>query len=322
MKTINSQLSGLLLIDKSANLTSTAVVRKIKKTLNISRVGHLGTLDPFATGLLPIMIGSATRLSTELMDFDKEYLFTIQLGIETDTLDPTGQIIKRQDAPTLCSEQILDILKNFIGSIQQIPPIYSAIKMNGRPLYEYMRTCGKIPFDIETKARMIHIKSCLLETFDACKNTITIRVSCSKGTYVRSLARDIAYALNTVGMCSDLRRTKIGEWDTSLALNVDDKNNENIFDYLIKNIIPPEQLLSTIPKILLPEKFFRFLNTGNIFQIKQSENLELFDSLKLLLNSQDKFFIGIQDQNEILFLSHCILMNDDTILCKPQKKII
>lgn len=322
---INTNLSGMLFIDKAANLTSTVVVRQIKKNLNLSRIGHLGTLDPFATGLLPIMIGSTTRLATELMNFDKEYLFTIQLGIETDTLDPTGTMIKKSDVPSLSDEQILDVLKKFTGSIAQIPPVYSAIKMKGRPLYEYMRTSGQIPYDIETKTRTVHIYSCTLENYNNLQNTLTIRVSCSKGTYVRSLARDIANALGTVGLCSELRRTKIGHWCVSHALNLAcmgvQQTTETAVD-LVQNIIPPERLLPAIPKVLLPEVFFNKLNTGNVFFIKKIENSEIFTQIKSLLQTSEKFFIGIENNQNILFLANCSEKNEEMILCQPQKKII
>lgn len=324
----NTNLSGILFIDKPPNVTSTVVVRQIKKNLNLSRIGHLGTLDPFATGLLPIMVGSTTRLATELMACDKEYLFTIQLGIETDTLDPTGTVIKNCDVPNLCSEKILDVLKNFTGSITQIPPVYSAIKMKGRPLYEYMRTSGQIPYDIETKIRTVHIHSCALENFDNLKNTLTVRVRCSKGTYVRSLARDIAKVFGTVGMCAELRRTKIGSWCVSNALHLNFESSQNnqtatmVSEDLIKNLVPPDQVLPQIPKILLPESFFTKLNTGNGFIIKQSENEDVFVRIKTFLNLSEKFFIGIENNENILFLAHCSEKTEDTLLCQPQRKII
>lgn len=310
----------MIFVDKTANSTCTAVVRQIKKMLNVERVGHLGTLDPFATGLLPIMVGSTTRLSTELMNLNKEYLFTIQLGIETDTLDPTGAITKTKEVPDLSHEKILHVLKDFTGIIEQIPPVYSAIKMNGRPLYEYMRTTGKIPQDIDTKNRTIHIESCSLENLNFSEKRITIRVLCSKGTYVRSLARDIAYSLNTVGTCSELRRTKIGGWCVQSALSL--SNNMLSVAKLLNDMVSPEKLLPQISKVILPECFFAKLNTGNIVSINQTEHLETFHAISKIIETNENCFIGIQKNDEILFLGSCTKMNDHRIICKPRKKII
>jgi len=315
-------LSGMLLVDKPAGSTSTFIVRKIKNLFRGSRIGHLGTLDPFATGLLPIMVGSTTRLASELMDYDKEYSFTIQLGVETDTLDPTGNIVATKHVSAFSLETISSILQKFTGTIEQIPPVYSAIKMKGRPLYEYMRTSGSIPFDIETKTRIVTIKSCVLEGFDETKQTINLRVLCSKGTYIRSLARDIAHALNTVGICATLRRTKIGSWDVSNAFKIEENQNINHFEQIKNKIIPPEKLLPSISKLLFPEKFLKFLNSGNVFYCNREGNENVFDTLKSTIQTGENFFTGIINHDEILFLSNCSLVSSEQIVCKPKKKII
>ena len=155
--TNKKNLCGLVLIDKAAEINSHKIVSAMRKILNIDKVGHLGTLDPFATGLLPVLIGGATRLSDEIMDGKKQYLFTISLGTETDTLDYSGRVISDAAVPENFNEKIQENLYQFTGNIEQVPPVYSALKMNGRPLYEYMRATGKLPDSIETKKRIVQI---------------------------------------------------------------------------------------------------------------------------------------------------------------------
>jgi tRNA pseudouridine55 synthase len=194
-------------------------VSAIKRSLAVDKVGHLGTLDPFASGLLPVLIGNTARLADEAMDGEKGYLFTIGLGRETDTLDPTGRVVAEAPLPADLSQQLIDkTLQLFTGQIEQVPPVYSALKMNGMPLYEHMRASGKLPVDIESKRRTVTIHS--IKVVDFSSETIALRVVCSKGTYVRSLARDIAKALGTVGTCVQLRREWVEPWHVDTALKV------------------------------------------------------------------------------------------------------
>jgi len=210
---------SLILIDKPAGPTSHAVVSTVKRTLAVDKVGHLGTLDPFASGLLPILVGNTARLADEAMDGQKGYLFTIGLGKETDTLDPTGRVVAEAPLPDkLSAARIDEALESFRGQIEQVPPVYSALKMNGMPLYEHMRATGKLPVDIESKRRTVTIHS--IERVDSSCESIALRVVCSKGTYVRSLARDIAKSLGTVGTCIQLRREWVEPWHVDTALKV------------------------------------------------------------------------------------------------------
>lgn len=320
-------LSGMIFVDKPRNVTSTAVIRKIKKSLHISRVGHLGTLDPFASGLLPVMVGTTTRLADDLMHSDKQYLFTIQFGIETDTLDPMGTTIQTESVPDLSYDHILKTLQLFVGSIQQTPPVYSALKMNGRPLYEYMRATGKLPHDIQTKTRTVHITKCDLVSFQKDVNTMTVRVVCSKGTYVRALARDISYALGTIGMCAELRREKIGEWCVANAIQipVEDKTFcADTADNLVNNLISPKDLLPNTPEFLLPDVFYAKLSTGNVLTLDKINHPVLFDSIAHFIQKSlnQKFFVSIENKMSVLFLAEGVLIETHRILIKPQKKII
>lgn len=206
-------------MDKPEGCTSHDVVRHIRKTLKISRVGHLGTLDPFASGLLPVLVDGATRLSQYLMDGDKEYEFGIAFGSETDTLDPTGRVIRDAALPEGLEARLREALPAFLGSIRQVPPLYSALKMDGLSLYEHMRAKGCLPRDIETKARPVQIYAFDMLGCDG--RRADFRVRCGKGTYVRSLARDLANAVGTVGHCDRLRRTGVGAWRADAAIPLD-----------------------------------------------------------------------------------------------------
>ncbi len=322
-------LSGFILIDKPVGCTSTTIVRKIKKIFNIKRVGHLGTLDPFATGLLPIMIEGSTRLSEDLMDTDKQYLFTIQLGIETDTLDSTGQIINRASVPqNITFDSIREILNDsFLGLIEQTPPVYSAIKMDGRPLYEYMRATGKLPYDIKTKTRNVNINNIELLNFNPDLSTIEIRVSCTKGTYIRSLARDIAQKLGTLGICSTLRRERIGNFLVQNAFKLEDDMNAEttgIKNILLSYLLSPQELLPNLPSLFFTGLCAKRLLTGNVLTINKIENSDEFALLSEYLltpHVDPKIFASVLNQDSPLFIAFIQFLDKDTIKIKPQKKL-
>ncbi len=243
----------------------------MRRALGISKVGHLGTLDPFATGVLPLMVGGMTRLADELHTGDKTYTFSIALGKETDTLDPSGQVVSEAPVPDFTPAQLEQVLREFRGDIRQVPPTYSALKHNGRPLYEYMRTQGHLGFDIESKAR--HVTVYGLETVDHLKerpgtNDISLRVSCSKGTYVRCLARDIARKLGTVGHCSQLERSAVGRWDIGQCLSLstaDLKQPEAWECRLRQQLLSPEEVFSKVAVLQVPEEsdFSKRIDSGN-----------------------------------------------------------
>ena len=199
-------MDGILLVNKEKGWTSNDVVQKIKKIVK-NKVGHTGTLDPLATGVLPLLIGKGTSLSKYLINHDKIYIATIKLGKKTETGDSEGKIIEEKENPTkvLTKEYVENVLSQFVGKQSQIPPMYSAIKVNGKKLYEYARSGKKI----EVKAREIEIYAIDLIEVSNKNNEITFRVHCSKGTYIRSLCEDIAEKLNTVGFMKELTRIKV-----------------------------------------------------------------------------------------------------------------
>lgn len=202
-------MDGIILINKEKNCTSHDVVYKAKKIFG-EKVGHTGTLDPNATGVLPLLVGKGTKLSKYLINHDKIYLVTLKLGEKRDTADSEGNIIKEKKVPdeALLKENILKVFSKFTGKISQVPPMYSAIKVNGKKLYEYARK-GQ---NVEIEPRQIEIYSISLKKIDANNNEIIFEVSCSKGTYIRSLCEDIAESLNTVGYMKELNRIKVGDF--------------------------------------------------------------------------------------------------------------
>lgn len=245
-------MDGIIVINKEKEYTSHDVVAKLKKKLNISKVGHTGTLDSNATGVLPILIGKGTKFSKYLINHDKIYEVQLELGKKTDTADVEGKIIEEKKVDEkYIKENLLQVLASYVGKQEQIPPMYSAIKKNGKKLYEYARAGEKV----ELEARKIEIYKIDLNKYD--KNIISFIVSCSKGTYIRSLCEDIAEKLNTVGYMKNLKRLQVGEFNIKDAVYIDDINLENVDEHLITL----EELLKRTESISLKEKKLKlFLN--------------------------------------------------------------
>lgn len=255
-------MDGIIVINKPSGYTSHDIVSKIRKKLNIKKVGHTGTLDPLATGVLPILLGTGTKLSQYLINHDKEYIATIKLGVKTDTGDIEGQVIEEKQVPEISKESANDVLKSFLGPQKQVPPMYSAIKVNGKKLYEYARQGEKI----EIEPRSIEIYS--IELLELGQEQMKIKVACSKGTYIRTLCEDIAEKLETVGTMSALQRTKVGEFDLEKAITVEELENEQIVQ---NSLITPEQLFINKPEIkLVSEELVKFLNGMTLK--KENEN--------------------------------------------------
>jgi len=197
---------------KDTGLTSLDVVNSVKKEMNIRKVGHCGTLDPFAEGVLVLCTGEKTKNVAEVMGYEKEYIATIFLGEETDTLDVTGSTIRTSNNTTFTLEKIEEVIQKYEGEIYQAPPYYSALKFHGIRLYEYARR----GIYIRKKPRKIYIKK--IKFLELNKNELSIYVKCQKGTYIRSLARDIAYDLNTYGHLIKLTRIAVGPFNKENSL--------------------------------------------------------------------------------------------------------
>lgn len=214
-------MDAILNVWKPVGWTSFDVIKKIRKYVRPSKVGHAGTLDPFAEGVLVVCIGKMTKSVESLMDHEKEYVATIQLGQETDTLDTEGKVVKEKDIPSFSTKGVEGVLNEFLGESTQIPPMYSALKVNGKRLYELARQ-GKV---VERKPRKIKISE--IQLLKSSSDSLKIRVRCGRGTYIRVLASDIANRMNTVGFLKSLVRTEVGEFNRQDSISV-----ENVVEWL------------------------------------------------------------------------------------------
>lgn len=249
-------MNGILIINKPLNCTSHDIVYKIKKITG-EKVGHTGTLDPMASGVLPLLIGKGTLCSKYLINHNKIYEVELTLGKKTETADSEGKVVKEQkvDAKIVEKDNVEKVLKSFLGISEQLPPLYSAIKVNGKKLYEYARK-GQ---EVEIKPREIQIYDINLIDIDVKNNKIRYQVKCSKGTYIRSLCEDIADKLGTIGYMSALNRVQVGNFNIKDSVSIEDieKNNKIINE----KIITVEELFKNKDKIILNKKRLEhFLN--------------------------------------------------------------
>ena len=246
-------MDGIIIINKPKNYTSHDIVRKAKKLLN-EKVGHTGTLDPNATGVLPLLIGKGTLLSKYLIEHDKIYEAVLKLGEKTDTADGEGKVLESQNVEQsiLKKENIDRIFNNLEGKQEQIPHMYSAIKLNGKKLYEYARK----GIEVEVKPRTIEIYK--LELIKIEDMEIIFRVSCSKGTYIRTLCEKIAEELGTIGYMKELKRIQVGEFNIKDSITIEELENQEIVS---NKFITIEKYFSNYENIVLNERKFQlFLN--------------------------------------------------------------
>lgn len=246
-------MNGILLVNKPINFTSRDVVNKLSKILHTKKIGHTGTLDPIATGVLVICIGASTKLCELLTSEYKEYIATIKLGIKTDTLDITGNIIEKKDF-NIKENQIKEVLNSFLGKSIQTTPIYSAVKINGKKLYEYARE-GK---SVELPTREIDITNIELISFK--NDEITFKTTVSKGTYIRALIDDICSKLNTVGTMSSLIRTKQGKFSIENTYTLNDIESGNY------KLLTIEEVLSNINTITIDDNLYNRVKNGAIIE--------------------------------------------------------
>ena len=244
-------MNGILLINKPIDFTSRDVVNKLTKILKTKKVGHTGTLDPIATGVLVVCVGNTTKLCELLTSEHKEYIATIKLGIKTDTLDTTGTIIEEKDY-NVTEEQIIEVLNSFLGDSIQTTPIYSAVKVNGKKLYEYARE----GIEVELPKRNINISN--IELLSYKDDEIKFKTTVSKGTYIRALIDDICTKLNTVGTMSSLIRTKQGQFTLEQTFTLEDIENGKY------ELISIEKALSEIETITINEELYNKVKNGSI----------------------------------------------------------
>ena len=255
-------MDGVVLVNKPIGITSFAAVKKVSKQLQAKKVGHCGTLDPFASGLLIVTINNATKIARFIESQNKEYIATLVLGVKTDSGDNTGKVIKRLKPPKFEVLQLNDVIKSFIGKQTQIPPMHSAIKVNGQKLYELARK-GKT---IDREPRPIEIYDIKLIKYRG--NTLTFKVNCTKGTYIRTLAEDLAKRLGCVGHLKNLERTAIGDFLLTDAKNIDKLS-------AAEDIIPIAQALKSMSKYIVSRDELSLVNNGGALVIDQDEEYVL-----------------------------------------------
>lgn len=252
-------MNGIIIVNKTKGSTSHDIVYQVRKMFG-EKVGHTGTLDPMATGVLPLLIGKGTQCSKYLINHDKTYKATIQLGEKTDTADSEGKLIEEKsvDIEAFNEEKIEQVLKSFKGKQTQIPPIYSAIKVKGKKLYEYARK-GQ---NVEINPREIEIYNIELMKFDKENKQIQFQVKCSKGTYIRTLCEDISTNMDTVGYMKELQRTQVGEFLIENSTTIDEiKEHKDDIQWVDKQIISIEEFFSSKKDIELSNKKLElFLN--------------------------------------------------------------
>jgi tRNA pseudouridine55 synthase len=272
-------IDGMLLLDKSPGMTSNDAVQRIKRLLQARKVGHTGSLDPIATGLLPICLGEATKLSSFLLNTDKRYRVLVRLGQTTSTGDVEGAVLEQKPVPILTEALIENFLERFRGAISQVPPMHSALKHQGARLYELARK----GIEVQRPARQIHIYELKLIEFGP--EHLDLDVHCSKGTYIRSLAEDIGALLGCGGHVERLRRTAVGNF--SIAQAVGFEQLEALPDEArLARLLPLERIVAELPAVTLGEEPAFFLRRGQPVWVPKAPT----QGLLRLYSGQDAFF--------------------------------
>lgn len=256
-------LDGVLIVNKPAGESSNAVLQRAKRLFFANKAGHTGALDPLATGVLPLCFGEATKFSQYLLDSDKEYVSTFHFGVATDSADADGEILQTADASALTRAQLENTIKPYRGEIDQVPPMYSALKLNGQPLYKLARA----GIEVERKARRVNVYE--FELLDFRPGSVAqadVRIFCSKGTYVRSLAADIGEALELGGHVARLHRTQAGPFYEAQAVDLNDLEHERGADraeLLDHHLLPIDAPVAEFGSIVVDDNSAFYFSRGN-----------------------------------------------------------
>lgn len=277
---MSSLRSGVLLVDKPAGMSSADVTNKIKKRHGFARIGHGGTLDPFATGLLVVLVGEATKVARFLLEGEKEYVAEATLGTETATGDPEGETSATCEVPEISDGRWTELAKQFTGRLSQTPPNYSAIKVKGRPLYDYARK-GET---VEAKPREVYIRE--LEITTASRESFSFRTLCSGGTYIRVLGADLARAAGTCAHLRSLRRTQSSAFRVEKALSLDDILATPTAELPLLSVV---EAVAHLPSVQCDPTIAQKVRQGN---------LAAFDMLKSLLEKPGYFLLYTRDNDE------------------------
>lgn len=277
-------ITGIVVIDKPTGHSSNHILQRVKRLFDAKKAGHTGSLDPLASGVLPICLGEATKLSGYLLDADKQYLVTCKLGIITDSGDADGQVLEEKTVPEFTEQQLQAILSRFIGEQDQVPPMFSALKYQGQPLYKLARQ----GIEVERKSRRITIYDIELKAFTA--DSFTLSVRCSKGTYIRTLVEDISHELGCGGHVVMLRRTAVAGYNLNDAVTLEQlealalKSQQQ----LDKVMLPAHEALPAWPIIKLDQAGTVEVGFGRVVQTEDS-----FECANVRLFDQNNTFLGL-----------------------------
>lgn len=284
-------MNGVLNIFKPKGMSSFDAVRIVKKVAGTGKVGHTGTLDPEATGVLPICIGRATKIIDYIMDSEKIYEVTFKLGIRTTTYDLEGEVLEEKDCNHLTDVEILQAVNSFIGEYSQVPPMYSALKQNGVRLYELARK----GIEVEREGRLITIYN--IEDIKINNPYISMKVSCSKGTYIRSLCYDIGEKLGVFATMTELNRAKTSVFSQEESININDLTKENINEY----ILSMEEALEKYDKIIVRGKYVNLLINGVRVGDNRFTNDKVINQKLYRVYDEENNFIGLGKKNDLGF---------------------
>jgi len=284
-------INGIINVYKEKGYTSHDVVAKMRGILKMKKIGHTGTLDPDAEGVLPVCIGKGTKLVDLLTDKDKTYEAVLKLGITTDTQDITGKILKTSEV-TATKQEIEAVIKSFIGEYDQLPPMYSAIKVDGKKLYELARQ-GK---EIERQRRRVIIYDIRILDYLDNENEVRVSVDCGKGTYIRTLLHDIGETLGCGGTMKSLLRTKVGGFRLEKALKLSEIQKLAEEDRIASYVIPVDVIFNGLSKVIVASDYHKLIYNGNSFTSEHlSGEIDAVSSQRVRVYDSDGNFIGIYE---------------------------
>lgn len=302
-------LSGLLVVNKKTKMTSHDVVEKLRRMFSFKKIGHAGTLDPSASGILLACVGKTTKIARFLTEYDKEYEAVIKLGVTTDTYDQEGKITQTKDHSKITEEQVREVVKSFTGEIWQIPPLFSAIKQKGRKLYQYARS-GK---EVERKKRKVFIKD--IQVLEIKLPYVKLKVNCSKGTYIRSLANDLGKRLGCGAYLFSLCRTRVGPFGLKDSLDLEAIEKIRNEDKIGDSLISTEKALAHIPSVVVKDSFAKRIKEGpNLFSSSVLSPEKEFD--------KDEMICIKNNQGEIIAIGKALRSSDEFLDERRKDKLI
>lgn len=282
-------MDGILNIYKEQGFTSHDVVAKLRGICKQKKIGHTGTLDPDAVGVLPVCLGKATKVCDLLTDKDKTYEAVLQLGIVTDTQDMSGEILSKQEV-LVSRDEIEEAVMSFVGDYDQIPPMYSALKVNGKKLYELARE-GKV---VERKARRITIHDIQISEINMEQKTVTMTVSCSKGTYIRTLCHDIGEKLGCGGAMATLKRTKVSSFMIEDSLTLSEVEELVKAGTIEEHLVKVDSMFSNLMAVTVLKKYQKYVDNGNKIEISfLTESIRISPNQEFRIYDEEQRFVGI-----------------------------